>query len=238
MESKKIKGVIFDFNGTMFFDEAFQKQSWLTFLENKTGRSISEVEFQEYVHGRNAEDTLSYFLNQELSQEEVAALEEEKEVVYRRLCMECPEAFRLAEGLPRFLEQFVQRKIPITIATASGWNNVQFFFEQLHLEQWFDIDKVVYNDGTIPGKPAPDIYRKAAEKINVAIENCMVFEDAKSGIEAARRAGAGRIIGVASMLEEEQLIAYGAEDTIKDYDKVACFETEGDCYAGNAKRKG
>lgn len=227
MKRGNIKGVIFDFNGTMFFDEAFQKQSWITFLENKTGRSISEVEFQEYVHGRNAEDTLCYFLNRKLSREEVAVLEEEKEVVYRRLCMECPEAFRLAEGLPRFLDQLIQREIPITIATASGWNNVRFFFEQLHLDQWFDIHKVVYNDGTIPGKPEPDIYRKAAENINVDIENCMVFEDAKSGIEAAKRAGAGWIIGVASMLEEEKLLAYGAEGTIRNYDKLECFEEEG-----------
>ena len=220
MDGRKIKGIIFDFNGTMFFDEVFQKQSWITFLENKTGRSISETEFQEYVHGRNAEDTLSYFLQRELSREEVAALEEEKEVVYRRLCMECPEDFRLAEGLPRFLDELVRRGIPITIATASGWNNVRFFFGQLHLDQWFDINQVVYNDGTIPGKPEPDIYRRAAENININIEECVVFEDAKSGIEAARRAGAGRIIGVASMLEEEKLFAYGAEDTIKNYNNI------------------
>lgn len=223
MSNGKIKGIIFDFNGTMFFDETFQKQSWMTFLENKTGRSITEAEFQEYVHGRNAEDTLSYFLQRELSREEVAALEEEKEVVYRRLCMECPEDFRLADGLPRFLDELVRKGMPITIATASGWNNVRFFFEQLHLDQWFDINQVVYNDGTIPGKPEPDIYRKAAENISTNIKECAVFEDAKSGIEAARRAGAGRIIGVASMLEEEKLFAYGAEATIKNYSNIDCF---------------
>lgn len=85
----------------------------------------------------------------------------------------------------------------------------------------------IYNgnrlDGTIPGKPEPDIYRKAAENISTNIEECAVFEDAKSGIEAARRAGAGRIIGVASMLEEERLFAYGAEATIKNYSNIDCF---------------
>lgn len=223
MIKERIKGVIFDFNGTMFFDEAFQKQSWLFFLESKTGRSISEKEFQEYIHGRNAEDSLSYFLQRELSREEVASLEEEKEVVYRRMCMECPEDFRLAEGLPEFLDKLVQRRIPVTIATASGWNNVRFFFEQLHLDKWFEIQKVVYNDGSIPGKPEPDIYLRAAEQISISMENCVVFEDAKSGIEAAKRAGAGQIIGVASMMEEEKLFAYGAEATIKNYSNIDCF---------------
>lgn len=223
MIKERIKGVIFDFNGTMFFDEAFQKQSWLSFLESKTGRSISEKEFQEYIHGRNAEDSLSYFLQRELSREEVASLEEEKEVVYRRMCMECPEDFRLAEGLPEFLDKLVQRRIPVTIATASGWNNVRFFFEQLHLDKWFEIQKVVYNDGSIPGKPEPDIYLRAAEQISISMENCVVFEDAKSGIEAAKRAGAGQIIGVASMMEEEKLFAYGAEATIKNYSNIDCF---------------
>ena len=139
----KIVALIFDFNGTMFFDEAFQEKSWRTFLKNKIGRNVTEEEFQEYVHGRNAENTFSYFLQQELSREEIAALEEEKEIVYRSLCLNQPENFKLAEGLPAFLDELAERKIPITIATASGWNNVRFFFEHLGLDRWFDLEKVV-----------------------------------------------------------------------------------------------
>ncbi len=56
-----IKGVIFDFNGTMFYDGEFQETSWRRYLQRKIGRKVTDDEFQEYVHGRNADVTLPYF---------------------------------------------------------------------------------------------------------------------------------------------------------------------------------
>jgi beta-phosphoglucomutase-like phosphatase (HAD superfamily) len=214
-----MKGVIFDFNGTMFFDEEFQNKAWKTFIGQKIGRDISEQEFQEYVHGRNADSTLSYFLNKNLTKQEVMELEEEKEKIYRQLCLESKN-FKLADGLPQFLNELTVKKIPHTIATASALGNVQFFFENLNLDKWFKLEEVVYNDGTIQGKPKPDIYLKAADMINVNILDCVIFEDAKSGIEAAKRAGAGKIVGVTSMLESNILLDLGATITIANYNEL------------------
>ena len=42
-------GILFDFNGTMFFDESFQEESWKSFLMKKTGRAVTEKEFQKYI---------------------------------------------------------------------------------------------------------------------------------------------------------------------------------------------
>lgn len=72
-------GILFDFNGTMFFDETFQRQSWKCFLSERLGRAVADDEFQEYVHGRNAAETFRHFFGRDLSREETAALEEEKE---------------------------------------------------------------------------------------------------------------------------------------------------------------
>lgn len=214
-----MKGIIFDFNGTMFFDEKFQNESWLRFMEQKTGRSISDEEFQKYIHGRNADVSLTYFLQRQLTKAEVMELEEEKEVIYRRSCLES-EDFRLADGLPRFLDELNEKKIPHTIATASALGNVRFFFEHLRLDRWFRLEHVVYSDGMIPGKPAPDIYLKAADALRVDISDCIVFEDARSGIESARCAGAGMIIGVASMLDQNTLLDCGASMTINNYNDL------------------
>jgi len=215
------EGIIFDFNGTMLYDGELQEESWKIFLESKIGRSVSDEEFQEYVHGRNVEITLSYFLKSDLTKEQIKELEEKKEVVYRQLCMEQPEQFRLAAGLPEFLDALRQREIPFTIATASGLNNVKFFFQHLGLGRWFNIDNVVYNDGTIPGKPEPEIYLKAAKVMGVHMEKCIVFEDARAGIEAAKRAGAAKIIGVSSMLDEDMLLTLpGVTAVIRDYRNI------------------
>jgi beta-phosphoglucomutase-like phosphatase (HAD superfamily) len=209
-------GIIFDFNGTMLFDEDFQDKSWRKFLKNKTGHFISNEEFQECVHGRNAEITLSHFLGCTFSREEIVNLEEEKEAIYRKLCIESPD-FKLAEGLPEFLDELVKKEVPITIATASGLNNLKFFFQHLHLDRWFSCSKVVFNDGTIKGKPEPDLYLKAAQKIGINIRNCIIFEDSSSGIESAKRAFANKIIGVASMQSREKLMELGVTDIVEDY---------------------
>ena len=211
-----MRGIIFDFNGTMFFDEEFQNISWRSFLQAKTGHYITDEEFQEYIHGRNNEVSLKHFISPDLSREEIEELAEEKEQCYRDLCMKSSE-FRLADGLPEFLDELADRQIPMTIATASMEKNVQFFFEHLGLDRWFSYDQVALNDGTMKGKPEPDIFLRAAELIGVRPEACMVFEDAKSGIEAARRAGACRVVGVASMQEEETLRRWGATAVIRGY---------------------
>ena len=98
-----MRGIIFDFNGTMFFDEEFQNVSWRSFLQAKTGHYITDEEFQEYIHGRNNEVSLKHFISPDLSREEIEELAEEKEQCYRDLCMKSSE-FRLADGLPEFLD--------------------------------------------------------------------------------------------------------------------------------------
>lgn len=215
------KGILFDFNGTLFYDEKFQTESWKNFLQSKLGRKITQEEMQNYIHGRNAEETFAYFFQRKVSREETAMLEEEKEVLYRSLCLANPEKFHLAEGLPLFLDELKRQSIPFTIATASSLNNVKFFFEHLRLDRWFRLDKVIYNDGTFPGKPEPDIYLKASEKIDVDIHQCVVFEDARSGIKAACRSGARKVIGVASMLDAEELLSMdGVSAIIQDYQNL------------------
>jgi beta-phosphoglucomutase-like phosphatase (HAD superfamily) len=81
----------------------------------------------------------------------------------------------------------------------SEWDNVEFYIKEFNLAKWFDLEKIVYSDGNIPGKPAPDIYQIAAKKININPKDCVVVEDALSGINAANSAGIGMIIAIASI---------------------------------------
>ena len=61
---------IFDFNGTMFFDETFQEKAWQQYMTEKLGRRITPEEFQTWVHGRNTGDTLEYFFGRPFTQQE------------------------------------------------------------------------------------------------------------------------------------------------------------------------
>ena len=164
----------------------------------KINRPILEDEFQKYVHGKNIIDTFKYFLNIECSPEEALKIGEEKEVIYRKMCLGSPD-FKLTVGLVDFLDYLKEKGIDRNIATASAFPNVKFFFDHLDLDNWFDINNVAYNDGIIPGKPDPSIFLLATKNINVDIKDSIIFEDSYSGIEAAKRVGAKKIVVVDSM---------------------------------------
>lgn len=191
-----MKGIIFDFNGTLFWDSEIQENAWKTFGTKLSGRNITDEEFNTYFHGRTNKDTLEYLTERVLTDKEVNELAQQKESIYRDLCKSDLNKFKLAPGVERYLDYLKENNIPFTIATASEINNVIFFIKEFQLDKWFDIIKIVYDDGTFRGKPEPDIYLKASEALNIQPDNCIVFEDALSGVQSAQRAGVKEIIAV------------------------------------------
>jgi len=186
----KYTGVVFDFNGTLYWDTEIQEQSWDRFLHSR-GFELSEKEKHDYIHGINAKDTFEYLLKRECSAEEVYELTEEKEVIYRQMCLD--SGMEWAPGAVDFIKFLIQNNVQIAIATASAKNNVEFFIEQLDLLKYFDRERIIYNDGTSRGKPHPDLFNKAIEKLGVPAEQVAIFEDSLAGVEAAKRSGAGQV---------------------------------------------
>ena len=198
-----MKGIIFDFNGTLFFDSEKHLEAWREFSKRVRPYPFTDDEMREHMFGRTNEDIIGYLLGKKPDPELVEKLGKEKEAVYREMCLKDMENTHLAPGAVEFLDYLKENNIPRTIATMSEKDNVDFYIETFNLEKWFDLDKIVYADGTLPGKPAPDIYIKAAKMLNLDPKDCIVVEDALSGLEAGYRAGAGMIIAMASMESDE-----------------------------------
>lgn len=121
------------------------------------------------------------------------------------------------------LDNLKKHNIPRAIATASTKVNVDFYRKEFQLNKWFDNDKIIYNDGTIKGKPNPDIYIKAAKMIQVDARNCVVIEDAISGIQSAYKAGIGKIIAISP--KDRQAIFEDMKEVdciINDFYEVEC----------------
>jgi len=212
-----LEAALFDFNGTMIFDSDLQVRSWKKFLGDRIGRDVTDDEFMTHVHGKNAEHSLRHFLG-ELDAVEVARLEEEKEVISRQMYLDDPANFHLAAGLPELLDALEARGVALNIGTAAAMGNVRFYFDHLGLDRWFDISRVAFNDRSFPGKPAPDIYLHAAANVGAKMSGCVVFEDAVAGLEAARRSGAARIVGLTSSIGADELMAIpGVTRAIDDY---------------------
>ena len=209
----KNKGIIFDFNGTLFWDSQKHYDAWYEMSKKLRGTPFSDDEMIHHMFGRTNENILTYALGRKPSKKEVEKYSVEKELIYLDMCKKDEKNTKLADGVEDFLDYLCKNDIPHTIATMSEKMNVDFYIDVFKLEKWFDIDKIVYSDGKIPGKPAPDIYLTAAKNIEVEPENCTVFEDAISGIRAAEAAGVGRIIAVAS---KESPDLYKKIDCVKE----------------------
>ena len=214
----KYKGIIFDYNGTLFFDSKKHYDAWKLFSKQLRGYEFSDDEMRNHMFGRTNEDIISYAIGKKPDRELCQKLAKEKESLYRQMCLKDRENFRFAPYATDFLDFLCKKNIPHTIATMSEKDNVDFYIKEMNLPKWFDVSKIVYDDGTIPGKPAPDIYLKAAKNLNLLPEQCIVVEDAVSGIKAAKNAGIGYIVAIAS-LESKELYKNMSEvnEIISDY---------------------
>jgi beta-phosphoglucomutase len=208
------RGVVFDFNGTLFWDTDLHNRAWDLFLARHR-ISLTDAEKHEQFHGKNNADIFNALFPHGLTGDAAARLAAEKESIYRDLCLET--SMMLAPGAVEFLEFLLLRSVPFTIATASMADNVEFYFEKLELGRWFDRSRVVYNDGTIRGKPDPQIFHRALEAIGVPGRDAIIFEDSIAGIHAAELSGAGEVIIVNSNNED-----YGrfTHPVIRDFAEV------------------
>ncbi len=203
----KIEGIIFDFNGVLLWDTPLHDAAWKDVSVRLRGWALSEQEMIEKVHGRTNALILEYLAGSPLPQAKLEAWAQEKEVLYRQMCLDLGADFTLSPGAVELLECLVAQKVPHAIASSSEKNNMAFYLRHLHLKRWFDPAQIIYDDGTLPGKPAPDMYLRAAAALGLPPAACMVVEDAISGIASAHAAGIGCITALGSPQRQAELSA-------------------------------
>lgn len=114
----------------------------------------------------------------------VHAIAEEKERLYRRFVVGAARTF---PGVLPLLSIMKQSGYRIALGTSAPMENVNAVLPQLQLSETFDA--IVCGQDAREGKPSPEIYLRAAERLGAEPSDCVVFEDSPHGIEAARRAG-------------------------------------------------
>ena len=222
------RGIIFDFNGVLFFDSDLQERAWQAVAAKLRGREMTAEEFAVHMHGRPNAYVLSYLAGRDVAGEELAEWIELKESLFRDLCLRTPNRLTLSAGAPELLEALRLAGVPRTIATSSGIRNVEFYVEHLHIDRWFEVDKIIYDDGVRPGKPAPDMYLAAACAIGLDPGGCVVVEDAVSGVAAAQAGGIGYIVGISGSAAHAELLTSGGAavviETLRDFPRERLLE--------------
>ena len=197
MSERKIKGLLFDFNGTLFFDSELHIKAFKKYFVAH-GKPEPTAEFiTKNIFGRPNPRIYSDNFNPNPTKEEWEEFADEKEGLYRDFCLLNPELMKYTDGASEMLDWLKENNIPFCLATGCGMDNLSFYAEHMDLGRWFDFDKnVVYFDGSFKGKPEPDTYILAAQKLGLDPSECAVFEDGTSGIISARSANVGAVIGI------------------------------------------
>lgn len=205
MEEWSMKGILFDFNGTLFNDTHLHRQAWHSFFLKNYGWDLSDEEIMRRCLGPSNDDIFKDFFEGRLSKAEVDMLAAQKEMEYRSVARADPENLHLIEGAPQLLDLLVEKQIPFALATASPIENIRFYLEDLGLKKWFDLERIVYEEGKLPSKPDPAFYIEAAQRIGLTPSECMIVEDSPTGIRAAINAHAGQIIAIDRTARREWL---------------------------------
>jgi len=194
--SNSQRAFIFDMDGTIVDNMAFHTKSWLAFFARR-GHDVDAEDFFRATAGRQSHEIMNTYLDQQMTKEESAALDFEKESLYRELY--APHLATVA-GFEAFIARAKSAGVKLAVATAAPTENIDFTLDGLDLRKQFDA--IAGAADVARGKPEPDVFLLAAERSGALPVNSIVFEDAPLGVEAARRAGM-RVVVLTTTLPAE-----------------------------------
>lgn len=149
------------------------------------------------------------------------ALGLEKEATYRKLYA---QKMKPAEGLIAFLDGLKDAGIKIAVGTSAIQANMDFIFDGIGIRKYFDA--IVNADMVERCKPDPEIYLVALRELGIEASECLVFEDAIAGVQAAHAAGI-KVVVVSTTVDKAKLEAEaGVVLTIKDFTEITPAKAE------------
>lgn len=193
---KQLKGILFDFNGTLFFDTECHVKAFEQYYA-KRGMDVPSSEYIiNNLFGLSNVAIYRTFFDANATLEECHRFGEEKERLYYKACLSLPCGMQYTKGVCELLSYLKENNIPYCLATGAGMDNITFYNENMNLAKWFDREHIVCADDPVKCKPDPEIYEYAASKIGLNASDCIVFEDGPLGLIAANKANAGAAIAI------------------------------------------
>jgi beta-phosphoglucomutase len=184
-----LRAVLWDLDGTLVDSEAYHWRSWRDAMRQE-GVELSYDRFLASFGQRN-DRILATWMGDGVETQRVQRIGDAKEAEYRRLAE--TEGLTPLPGAREWLASLKADGWKQAIASSAPRLNVETMLRVLHLDPFFD--GIVSAEDVTVGKPDPQVFLKAAEKLRVPPSRCVVVEDAAAGVEAAKRAGM-RSIGV------------------------------------------
>ena len=182
----KYTGAIFDMDGVLFDTERIYQQTW----HEKAAERGTELnsDFVKVISGTSGA-RMHQVIEQYYHVTDGAALAEEcRSRIRRKLSVGVP----VKEGVREILEIFKGKGMPIAVASSSFARQIEANLHKANLRSYFS--EVVSGTEVEYGKPAPDIFLRAASRLGCKPQECFVFEDSENGIRAGYAAGCTTIM--------------------------------------------
>lgn len=211
-------GAIFDWDGVVIDSSAQHEKSW-ELLAAETGKVLPPGHFKKGF-GKKNQLIIPEVLAWSNDPEEIEWLGDRKEELYRELVGQ--GGMTVLPGARELLIALKTAGIPRAVGSSTSRTNLESIFATTGLGEFFDA--VVCGDDIVNGKPAPDVFLKAAQLLRIPPERCVVFEDALFGIEAARRAGM-KVVAVATTNPLELL--RHADRAVENLEEISVEELRG-----------
>jgi len=206
------RGLIFDFDGVIVDSHPVHTRAWKKFLDS-VGKTVSEERLQFVLDGRKRDDILRHFMG-ELDADQIVEFGHRKEQFFRDEAAHV----RTIDGLLGFLGDIEFQQVALAIASSGSRSRVDFLLERLDLQKFFQV--VITGDEVEQGKPHPAVFLRAAQQMGVDPSESMAFEDAVSGVKAARSAGM-KCVGIAQPDRATILVDAGANYVVPDFQSLS-----------------
>ena len=177
-----MKAFLFDLDGTLIDSMPAHQLAWIEW-HRRHGLTMDEPAFFAATAGRTNHEIL-LDMRPGRGAAEYERWVDEKEALYRE---RAATTLSLITGTRAYLQQARAAGFRLAICTASTPKNMQLAFDKFGLDGW--VDTITSPANGLRGKPHPDIFLEAARRLGLLPAQCVVFEDAPLGVEAARRAG-------------------------------------------------
>lgn len=183
-----IRALIFDMDGVIIDSNPLHRLAWFEYTR-RHGVEMTEA-MQQRMYGKRNDEIIRDFLGDHLTDREVFAHGAAKEALYREMMKPHAEQ-ALVPGVREFLARHAHLKL--ALATNAEPANVDFVLDSAGLRSFFPV--IVNGHQVSNPKPHPEIYLRIADLLGVRPENCIVFEDSYTGVQAGLAAGM-RVVGV------------------------------------------
>lgn len=192
------KAVIFDMDGVLVDSTEAHYQAWLA-LARQRGLMVEREAFHQTI-GSGTVDTGRAIFGPAVAEAELPALGLQKEELYRQMAR---QHLVIMNGAPELVAALVGAGWRVAVGSSAPLANVEIILDRFPTGKLFH---AVSHAGLVRNtKPAPDVFLKAAELLDVPPGRCIVIEDSLAGLEAARRGGMAAGIGLTTTLSREAL---------------------------------